>query len=161
IFPSENRYYLIFIISIIIIAGLSWILVELAVQVSGILNIPEAIVALTILAIGTSIPDLFSSVIVAKQGRSDMAVSNAVGSNIFDILVGLGLPYIIFILVKGNIIEIDAGDLLSSSKILFYSVILIVIMLVISKWKIGKISGAILLSLYLYYIIHEIVMLYH
>ena len=46
-----------------------------------LLNIPESIIALTVLAAGTSIPDLFSSIIVAKQGRGDMAVSNAIRNN--------------------------------------------------------------------------------
>lgn len=43
---------------------------------------------LTVLAIGTSIPDLITSVIVAKKGLGDMAVSSSVGSNIFDVSVG-------------------------------------------------------------------------
>ena len=60
------------------------------------------IVALTVLAAGTSIPDLLSSVIVAKQGRGDMAVSNAVGSNIFDILFALGFPWLILLTINGE-----------------------------------------------------------
>ncbi len=87
IFPSPKHYYLNFLFSILLIAALSYVLVEVAVFSAHILNIPEAIIALTVLAVGTSIPDLFSSIIVARQGRGDMAVSNAIGSNIFDILV--------------------------------------------------------------------------
>lgn len=158
IFPSPKHYYIIFLISIIIIAGLSFVLVEAAVELAFLLNIPKAIIALTVLAVGTSIPDLFSSIIVAKQGRGDMAVSNAVGSNIFDILVGLGLPFIIVMTISGN--SIDAGgDLTKSSIILFASVILLVVMLLVSKWKVGKITGIILLALYLIYIAWEIIIL--
>ena len=54
----------------------------------------------TILAAGTSVPDLLSSVIVARMGEGDMAVSSSIGSNIFDILVGLPLPWLCFSLVK-------------------------------------------------------------
>ena len=43
---------------------------------------------LTFLAAGTSVPDLITSVLVAKQGKGDMAVSSSVGSNIFDVTVG-------------------------------------------------------------------------
>ena len=50
--------------------------------------ITEEIMGLTILAAGTSIPDLITSVIVARKGLGDMAVSSSVGSNIFDITVG-------------------------------------------------------------------------
>jgi sodium/potassium/calcium exchanger 2 len=50
----------------------------------------------TFLAAGTSVPDLLSSVIVAKMGEGDMAVSSSIGSNIFDILVGLPVPWLIY-----------------------------------------------------------------
>lgn len=155
IFPPQKKYYLVFFLSIIIIAGLSWILVELAVLISEGLGIPEAIIALTVLAIGTSIPDLFSSIIVARQGRGEMAVSNAIGSNIFDILVGLGLPFIIAMLIAGGDIP-AGGDLLASSVILAVSVVLLAVLLVVSRWKITKITGFILLFVYLAYIIFEI-----
>ena len=93
-----NKYYVgNFFISILLIGFLSWVLVESAIVISTILHIPQAIIALTVLAIGTSMPDLISSVIVAKQGRGSMAICNALGSNIFDILIGLGVPWLIII----------------------------------------------------------------
>jgi K+-dependent Na+/Ca+ exchanger-like protein len=158
-FPPENRYYAVFFLSIGIIAGISWILVELAVLISVCLNIPEAIIALTVIAIGTSVPDLISSVIVARQGRGDMAVSNAIGSNIFDVLIGLGLPFIVSILLHRVSVDVSANNLLTSSVILFSSVVLLFGMLIISKWRMGKISGLLLLALYLFYIIREMVLL--
>jgi Ca2+/Na+ antiporter len=48
---------------------------------------------LTVLSAGTSVPDALSSIMVAQRGLGDMAVSNALGSNVFDILLGLGIPY--------------------------------------------------------------------
>ena len=158
-FPDEKHYHLVFFFSIFLIAGLSWALVELAVLISVALNIPEAIIALTVLAVGTSIPDLFSSMIVARQGRGEMAVSNAVGSNIFDILFGLGLPLLIFMLIHG--VSVDAGgrNLQESALILFASVILLFVLLLISKWKMGKISGFFLVALYVFYVVREIIML--
>jgi sodium/potassium/calcium exchanger 2 len=56
---------------------------------------------LTILAAGTSVPDLLSSVIVAKQGLGDMAVSSSIGSNIFDVAFGLPVPWLLFAIVTG------------------------------------------------------------
>lgn len=58
------------------------------IQVGETIGISEEIMGLTILAAGTSIPDLITSVIVARKGLGDMAVSSSVGSNIFDITVG-------------------------------------------------------------------------
>ncbi|MCY1722685.1 calcium/sodium antiporter [Prolixibacteraceae bacterium Z1-6] len=159
IFPLAERYYLVFLLSIIIIAALSYVLVEVAVHAAHTLNIPEAIIALTVLAVGTSIPDLFSSVIVAKQGRGDMAVSNAIGSNIFDILVGLGLPFLIVMVMSGEAIP-TGGDLVSSSLILAASVLLLAVLLLVMKWKVGKITGVILLATYIFYVLNEILKLY-
>ena len=56
---------------------------------------PFTLMGLTIVAAGTSVPDAISSVVVAKSGEGDMAVSNAIGSNVFDILLGLGLPFLL------------------------------------------------------------------
>ncbi|MEN8117432.1 MAG: calcium/sodium antiporter [Bacteroidota bacterium] len=158
IFPKPKNYYLVFFFSILLIAGLSWVLVELAVLISEGLGIPEAIIALTVLAIGTSIPDLFSSLIVARQGRGEMAVSNAVGSNIFDILVGLGLPFLIVLALSGGSIH-AGGDLMSSTLILSGSVVLLIILLVAMRWKVGKFTGAVLLAAYIFYVVYEILKL--
>ncbi len=159
IFPAQKHYYIVFIESVVIIAALSWLLVELAILVSATLNIPESIVALTVIAVGTSIPDLFSSMIVARQGRGDMAVSNAIGSNIFDILVGLGLPFLIFLAISGGVVDSGGGNLTSSVIILFASVILLFVLLISRRWKVGKPTGIILLCLYLFYVIREIIIL--
>eukprot|EP00959_Pyramimonas_sp_CCMP1952_P044145 922769-Pyramimonas_sp.AAC.1 len=64
-----------------------------------------------VLAAGTSIPDMFGSLAVAREGQGDMAVSNAIGSNVFDILLGLGLPWFIVILWRDEDIEVEKGDL--------------------------------------------------
>ena len=159
LFPKAERYYLVFTASILIIAALSFVLVEMAIHIAHDLNIPEAIIALTVLAIGTSIPDLFSSVIVARQGRGDMAVSNAIGSDIFDILVGLGLPFLIVMSLSGGAIK-AGGDLMSSTLILSASVLLLVILLVSMKWRVGKFTGFVLLAAYIFYVINEVLKLY-
>lgn len=59
-----------------------------ATEVGCAFGIPDAVMGLTFLAAGTSVPDLLTSVIVARQGKGDMAVSSSIGSNIFDVLVG-------------------------------------------------------------------------
>jgi len=48
---------------------------------------------LTLLAAGTSVPDLLTSIIVTKKGEGDMAVSSSIGSNIFDVTMGLPIPW--------------------------------------------------------------------
>ncbi|MBU4600580.1 calcium/sodium antiporter [Patescibacteria group bacterium] len=156
LFPSAEHYYSVFFISIAVIAGLSWVLVESAVAISHILRIPEVIIALTVLAAGTSIPDMISSIIVAKQGRGCMAISNAIGSNIFDILICLGLPWLIVLSFSGGTIGVSTENLLSSIILLFATVLVIFFLLLARKWKIGHRAGWFLIGLYVAYVVWAI-----
>ncbi len=153
IFPPSKYNFAVFVISILIIAGISWLLVESAVQIARIAEISETVIALTILAAGTSVPDLVSSLIVSKQGRGGMAVSNAVGSNIFDILIGLGLPFLLFIFASGGTISIYSGNLEKSVYFLLASILIVLFFFLINKWKVGKTFGYFLIFLYLAYIV--------
>jgi len=159
-FPPARFYFAVFFMSIVFIAGLCWVLVESAIGVSHILKIPEVIIGLTVLAVGTSVPDMISSVIVAKQGRGGMAVSNAVGSNIFDILVGLGLPWLLYSLTTGESIIGDTSELDISIALLFGSVVFIFIAMIVKKWTIGKGTGYILIGIYIVYVIAELINVY-
>ncbi len=143
----------VFLISLAIIGYACYWLVIAAEQFALLLNIPPAIVALTILAGGTSIPEMISSAIVSKQGRGDMAIANAIGSNIFDILMSLGLPVLIFILVKGTSLNNLGGSQISSSVLLlFASLILVVGLLFVLKFRATRLFGTFLMSLYVLYV---------
>lgn len=160
IFPdlhkNPNYWGITFSLSILFIAGLSFLLVESAVEVARILNISEVIIALTILAAGTSIPDLISSIIVAKRGRGGMAISNAVGSNTFDILIGLGLPWMIFILWKKESVLVSVANLEASILLLFGTVLALFSILVAQKFKIGRKIGIFLIFIYVLYLIYSV-----
>jgi len=155
-FRSPKNYIWNFSLSILMIAGLSWVLVESAVEISHILHIPKAIVALTILAAGTSIPDLMSSIIVARQGRGAMAISNAIGSNIFDVLFGFGVPWIIMLSITGESIPVARENLISSVVLLFATILVIFFLLMVRHWKIGRKAGWFLILLYIMYLIWAI-----
>jgi len=90
-----------FAVSIIWIGMLSYLMVWWAEVLGFVSSVPSAIVGLTLLAAGTSIPDLLSSVAVARKGEGNMAVSSSIGSNIFDILVGLPLPWLTVGIING------------------------------------------------------------
>ena len=62
---------------------------------------------LTLLAAGTSVPDLITSVLVAKEGKGDMAVSSSIGSNLFDVTVGLPLPWLLFTVINGKDMQVS------------------------------------------------------
>lgn len=156
IFPALENYWGVFTMSIIIIIGLSWVLVESAVVLAVALNVPAVIIGLTVLAAGTSVPDLISSIIVARQGRGGMAISNAIGSNIFDILIGLGLPWLLVLTFSGGAISVASENLNSSIILLFATVVSILFLLIVRKWKIGRYSGFILIALYIAYVLWAI-----
>jgi K+-dependent Na+/Ca+ exchanger-like protein len=148
----RRAYVRAFLVSIVFIAGISWLLVEHAVNFAQAIGIPPIIVALTVLAAGTSAPDLISSVIVARQGRGEMAVANAVGSNIFDILVGLGLPWLLAIIFRGTTVHVGTENLWLSTVILLGTVILLFIFLSTERLLSRK-EGWTLLAVYVAYVL--------
>merc|ERR1740138_859286 len=93
--PCERHFLVTFGFSLLWIAGFSFLLVWWVDTIGRVLGISEVIMGFTFLAAGTSIPDAVSSMAVAKAGEGDMAVSSSIGSNIFDILVGLPIPWIL------------------------------------------------------------------
>ncbi|RCN40520.1 K+-dependent Na+/Ca+ exchanger family protein [Ancylostoma caninum] len=99
--PTSRKWYPVtFVNSILWIAFFSYLMVWWANTIGETLVIPTEVIGLTILAAGTSIPDLITSVIVARKGLGDMAVSSSVGSNIFDVCVGLPIPWLLFFVAE-------------------------------------------------------------
>jgi K+-dependent Na+/Ca+ exchanger-like protein len=149
----EKAYLRAFGVSILLIIILSWILVDAAVIFANAVGLPPVVVALTILAAGTSAPDLIASVVVARQGRGNMAVANAIGSNIFDILVCLGLPWLIATTVLGRpFVQVGTHDLLTSVFILISTVIVVFIFLYTDR-TLSKKEGWGLVGLYAAYVV--------
>ena len=150
--PPRKAYVRAFIVSVLLIAAISWVLVEYAVVLAEALGVPAILVALTILAGGSSVPDLISSVLVAKKGRGEAAVSNAIGSNIFDISIGLGLPWLLVLLFQQDTIIVGTEGLLSSTYVLLGTVVVLYIFLTTDR-TLSRREGAILLLLYLVYVL--------
>jgi len=156
LFGSSEKFIRNFLVSVGLIAVLSWVLVESAVVVSDAMGIPKYIVALTILAFGTSVPDMMSSVIVARQGRGGMAISNALGSNIFDILLGLGIPWLILIIGSGNSIHVSESSITSHILILLASVIGMFLIFLVTRWRVNRLVGVVFLGSYFAYLVYVI-----
>lgn len=100
---SFQKELFVAILSMIIIAVASYFMTEHAIILAKLLNIPAIIVAFTIVAAATSVPDAVISVINARKGDVVDATANVFGSNIFDILVGLSLPLILAYIFTGPI----------------------------------------------------------
>lgn len=108
------------------------------------IGISERIIGLTIIALGTSLPELVTSIVATKKGEYDIAIGNVVGSNIFNIGIVLGLPVAIFGSIPvGTFSMIDLGFLLASALALFaFS---------INDYKIRKYEGIVLLIMFVIY----------
>lgn len=153
-----------FTVAIVWIMIISFLMVE-ATRLSGCyIGIPSAVMGLTLLAAGTSVPDALASVSVARNGFGNMAVSNAIGSNVFDILLGLGLPWFIAGLALPEKITNISVEPLSlvviPIAILFVVIVALVGILVVLKWKLTKPLGYILFTLYGAFIVYNLLDVY-
>ena len=143
----------VFFICLVIIAYSCYWLVIAAETMAVFFNISPSIIALTILAGGSSIPELISSAVVSKQGRGDMAIANAIGSNVFDILIGLGLPVFIYTLMYGDLTDIGGANINSSIFLLFATLIMVILLLAAQKFKATRLFGIFLILVYVAYVI--------
>ncbi|ODM93648.1 Sodium/potassium/calcium exchanger Nckx30C, partial [Orchesella cincta] len=137
-----------FLGSILWIAVFSYFMVWWADRTGETFGIAPEIMGLTFLAAGTSIPDLITSVIVARKGLGDMAVSSSVGSNIFDVCVGLPVPWLLYGLIKGEPVEVSAKGMLCSISILFGMLCFVVLSIMLFGWKMNKGLGLVMFILY-------------
>jgi len=96
-------------------------IVDAAVELARGFGISEAIIGLTLVSVGTSIPELATSVVAAMRGRGDMAMGNVVGSNIFNIFLILGVSATVAPLPVGNITMIDFGVCMLATILMFAS----------------------------------------
>lgn len=153
IFTGDPRrsYVRAFVVSILAVGAICWVLVDAAVELATAFSIPPVVIGLTVLAAGTSVPDMISSIVVARQGRGDMAIANAVGSNIFDILVGLGLPWLLTLTVLQRGITVGTDGLFSSVLILLVTVFLLVTLLFIGR-GLSRAQGGLLVAVYVGYV---------
>ncbi|KAI6236703.1 hypothetical protein M3Y95_00186400 [Aphelenchoides besseyi] len=166
---EKRKHYLItFLGSVLWIAALSYLMVKrqhvnlniiiskvwMAQVIGDTFSIPNEIMGLTFLAAGTSVPDLITSIIVARKGLGDMAVSSSIGSNLFDICVGLPIPWIFYYLVYGfsqkvRRISVKSKGLVCSVGILFMTLSLLYGTVAMIGWRMNKKFGCIMLGSYL------------
>lgn len=135
---------------VLVLAGIGMLVgggilfVDGAVDLAKSMGISEVIIGLTIVAIGTSMPELVTSIVAALKGQSDIAIGNVVGSNLFNILAILGVTAIIHPVHSAGLQNFD-----------FMVMLALAVILLPFAWtglRIGRREGAILLVGYLAYI---------
>ena len=121
--------------------------VENATNLARMFSISEKIIGLTILAIGTSLPELVTSVTAAIKGNSDIAIGNIIGSNIFNILLIIGVSAIISPLTYNFTYNIQIGILILAT------IILSIFPIIPPKNEMSRFNGLIYLAIYIIYMI--------
>jgi len=111
-------------------------------------DLSEALVGLTIVAVGTSLPELVTSVVAARKGENEIALGNVIGSNIFNIVFVLGIAGTVTPLTTGSQIIVDLLVMLGATLVVF---------VVALKGKIDKKHGYLFIVLYALYLIYLIV----
>ena len=145
----RNLWPLVFVESILYIGFFSYFMVWWATTVGATVGISDEVMGYTFLAAGTSVPDLLSSVIVARQGHGDMAVSSSIGSNIFDITFGLPLPWMLWSLAHGlDDYPVNSDSLTFSLMLLIIMLVAIVAIIAQQGWKMTNTLGATMVFLY-------------
>merc|ERR1712217_428418 len=135
--------------AIVWIALFSMAMVECSEVVGAATGIDTGILAMTLLAAGTSVTDLLTSVLVTLQGHGDMAVSSSIGSNIFDVTVGLPVPWMIFCYLKGTSFPVNAKGIGVSIIMLLGMLAFTVGGIMLNKWVLNKCLGSMMIILWI------------
>ena len=122
----------------------SQLVVNSATEIATAIGISERIISLTVIALGTSLPELVTTVVSAKKGEVDLALGNILGSNIFNVCVVLGIPVALFgTVTPESFAMIDLYMLIASAFILF--------VFSLTKRKITRAEGAVMLMAFIAY----------
>lgn len=160
--PKWKTWYpLSFCCSVVWIMAISWFMVDWTGRIGCILGVPPVVMGVTILAAGTSIPDALSSILVARNGLGDMAVANAIGSNVFDIWVGLGLPWFFVLVITQTTLEpSDLNQTWYNVAILMGVLVFYVACVLIDGWRLRPVTGWLLIGMYVVYVVYQVVLVW-
>lgn len=125
------------------------LVVDSSVGIAHAFGLSEALIGVTIVALGTSLPELVTCVVAAYRKESDIAVGNIIGSNIFNILFVLGLSSTISPIQVTNEINLDIAAMLLSTILLF--------LLAAFRKRLSRISGLVLVCFYILFLVYKIV----
>lgn len=159
---DEGKYNYIgaFTMSIVWISAYCYLMVWMATVIGKTFGIPDPVMGLTFLAAGTSLPDALASLGVALKGKADQAVANANGSNVFDICIGLALPWMIAVGIRQENVTIMSDALMLTVFVLFLCVALFVLAMKAENWRISARFGWFLMFIYCIFVAESLLLEY-
>ena len=133
----------------LLLAGGAWLMMESAVDIATMLGVSPVIIGLTVVAVGTSLPELATSLLGALKGQAELSVGNVLGSNILNVLFVVG-PISLFrpLQVEADVLAVHLPIMLA------FGVVLLPIVWI--RRRIGRIEGAFLLTGFLAYLVYLI-----
>lgn len=146
-FTPKDLFYIIIGLLGVLVGGN--FVVDSSVQIATNFGVSESVIALTIVAIGTSLPELVTSVMAARKGEVDIAIGNVIGSNIFNIFFILGASSTV------SPITIGINDLYDI--LIMSAVSIIVYFFLLKNKRIGRVKGIIMLLMYAAYITYILI----
>ena len=141
------------VLGVAAIIGGGQLVVNSAKTIAMALGMSETLVGLTVVAIGTSLPELVTSVVAARKGDSGIAMGNVIGSNLFNILFILGMAGVIKPLTADAAFFIDTGIMLGISALM--------LLFAFTKRKISRVEGITCVLIYVAYTAYIIMRAYH
>ena len=147
---EERTWFLILLclVGLGMVVGGGWLLVEEAKTIARAFRVSERMIALTIVAIGTSLPELVTSVIAAYKGETDIAVGNIIGSNIFNIFLVAGVSSLF------HSLEFNPQSNLVDALVSLGAAVMLYVFALFKGHRLGKIAGCVMLCSFLGYYLY-------
>ena len=139
-----GKSLLLVVIGLVGVVAGSQFVVNSASFIASAIGISDRIIALTIVAFGTSLPELITTITAAKRGENELLIGNIVGSNLFNICIVLGLPVLIF----GEIVPTDFAVI---DLIMLLASVVILYLITIKDRKITRLEGVMMLLIFAAY----------
>ena len=146
-FELKNIPFMIFGIIGIIVGGR--FVVDSATNIATFLGVSQTVIGLTIVAVGTSLPELVTSIVAVRKGETDMAIGNILGSNIFNILFILGLTSIVSPVSFAFVSFIDIIIMSLAGIVVFF--------FILKNYRIGRLKGVIMIVMYVLYNVYILI----
>ena len=150
---SWAKSILFIVLGLAAIIGGGQLVVNSAKTIAAALGMSETLIGLTVVAIGTSLPELVTSIVAARKGDSGIAMGNVVGSNIFNILFILGMAGVIKPMTADAAFFIDTGILIAVSLVMLF--------FAFTKRKTDRVEGAASVLIYIAYTAYIIMRAFH
>lgn len=144
--PLRSAVYILCGLAAVVLGGDC--VVKSASSIAESFGLSQNLIALTIVALGTSLPELVTSIVASRKGENGLALGNVVGSNIFNLLLILGASSAI------SPVTVQFESVIDLSVLIVFS--LITWVLARGKYKIGRVDGGVMLAMYLGYMVYII-----